>query len=174
MAAKPCDLSIIPEQTCTCKTWGTFVWSFPSSVQPFWRRFFFFTGFWVNQMWLLNHVTYDIIKDFFFSVEPLFVWTFCSSWIGGHTYKVWPWSVQPLQIRRFLKIFLFFKHGCQIMWPMTSIFFLWSILSRDDPQKYSYWSDVAFYICISDNITKAPMTLKIHLACRGGLTDLDG
>ena len=40
----------------------------------------------------------------------------------------------------------------------SSIFFLWTILSRDDPQNFSYWSDAAFYICNYDIITKAPMT----------------
>ena len=39
-------------------------------------------------------------------------------------------------------------------------FFLWTILSQDDPQNFSYWSDVTFYICNYDVITKAPMTSK--------------
>jgi len=34
------------------------------------------------------------------------------------------------------------------------------ILSLGDPQKFSYWSDVALYICNYDVITKAPMSLK--------------
>ena len=86
-----------------------------------------------------------------------YVWNFCSSWIGGHTCKVSPRSVQPLQRRRFLKVKK--NNGCQIMWPMMSlIFFLWTILSLDDPQKFSYWSDVAFYIWNYDVVTRAPMT----------------
>ena len=53
--------------------------------------------------------------------------------------------------------FLFFlkQYGCRITWPN---FFLWTILSLNDPQNFSYWSDVAFYICNYDVITKAPMT----------------
>ena len=39
-------------------------------------------------------------------------------------------------------------------------FFLWTILSLDDPQKFSCWSDEVFYICNNDVITKAPMTSK--------------
>ena len=42
-------------------------------------------------------------------------------------------------------------------------FFLWTILSWDDPQNFSHWSDVAFYICNYDVITKAPMTIKKSL-----------
>ena len=41
------------------------------------------------------------------------------------------------------------------MWPMTSSNFFWrTIVSLDDPQKFSYWSDVAFYICNYDVIKK--------------------
>ena len=45
-------------------------------------------------------------------------------------------------------------------WLMMSNFFLLSNLSFDDPQKISYRSDVAFYTCNNDVITKAPMTYK--------------
>ena len=34
-----------------------------------------------------------------------YVWSFCSSWIGGHTCKVSPQSIQLFQ-RRFLKVFM--------------------------------------------------------------------
>ena len=70
----------------------------------------------------------------------LFVWTCCSS------------------LKGFLKVFFLLKQcGCRITWLMTSIFFfLWTILLLDDPQKFSYWSDVAFYICNYDIVTKAP------------------
>ena len=62
-----------------------------------------------------------------------YVWTFCSSWTDGHSCKVSPQSVQPLQRRWFLKVFFFWeKYGCQITWPMTSNFFLWTILSLDN------------------------------------------
>ena len=54
----------------------------------------FFIGFRVNPIWLPSRVT-------------SYLWTFCSSWIGSHTYKVSPRSVQPLQRRRFLKVFFF-------------------------------------------------------------------
>ena len=44
---------------------------------------------------------------------------------------------------------------------MKKIF--WTILSRDDPQIFSYSSDVAFYICNYDVITRAPMmSFKDH------------
>ena len=43
-------------------------------------------------------------------------------------------------------------------WRNQFFFFLWTILSLDDPQKFSYWSDVAFYTCNYDVITKAPLT----------------
>ena len=45
-------------------------------------------------------------------------------------------------------------------WTHLSLFFLWTILSLDDPQKFWHWSDVALYICNYDVIMKAPMTLK--------------
>ena len=83
-----------------------------------------------------------------------YVWTFCSSWTGSHTCKVSPRSVQPLQ-RRFLKkkkIWLW-NHVTDDVW----IFFLLTILTRDNSQKFPYWSDVAFYICNYDIITRAPM-----------------
>ena len=58
------------------------------------------------------------------------VWTFCSSWLGGHTCKVSTRSVQPLQKRRFLKVFLNFK----TMWlpnhvtdDIIKFFFLFSV-----------------------------------------------
>ena len=41
------------------------------------------------------------------------VWSFCSSWIGSHTRKVSPQSVQPLQRRRFLKVF---KKNSKTIW----------------------------------------------------------
>ena len=43
---------------------------------------------------------------------------------------------------------------------VMKFFFLWTILSVDDTQKFSYQSDVAFYICNYDVITRAPMTSK--------------
>ena len=40
---------------------------------------------------------------------------------------------------------------------------LWTILSLDDLKNFSYCSDVAFYICNYDVITKVPMTAsKYH------------
>ena len=47
------------------------------------------------------------------------------------------------------------QYGCRITYPMT--IFLYTILSLDDPQKFSYWSAVAFYMCNYDVIPKAPM-----------------
>ena len=115
-------------------------------VQPFWRRFFI--GFQVNPTWLPNHVTYDVK-----CANLLF------PWICGQMCKVSPRSVQPLQ-RRFLKI-VFKKNNIAAESRDRlhhQFFFLWTILSRDGPQKFSYSSDVAFYICNYDVITKAPMT----------------
>jgi len=63
---------------------------------------------------------------------------------GGHTCKVSPQSVQPLRRRRFLKVknIYIYIYGCRITWLMMSsmsfYFFLWIILSQDDPQKFSY------------------------------------
>ena len=121
----------------------------PRSVQPFWRRLFY--SFRVNTIWLPNHMTYEATMSH--------VWPFCSSWKGGHTCKVSPQSVQPLQRRRFLKV----KNPQNNMAAESrdrwrhQFFFLWTILSQDDPQKFSYWSDIAFYICNYDIITKASM-----------------
>ena len=92
MAARPWDLSIICEYPGIPKAWGTFVWSFPSIYPDVLEKKIFFIGFRVNPIWLLNHVTSDVI-----------LWTFCSSWIDGHTCTVSPRSVQPLQ-RRCLKV----------------------------------------------------------------------
>jgi len=76
-----------------------------------------------------------------------YVWAFCSSWIGGYTCKVSPQSVQPLQ--RFLKVKNKTKHDMAAesrdRWS-HQFFLLWTILTQDDPQKVSYWSDVAFSI----------------------------
>ena len=86
------------------------------------------------------------------------MWTFCSSWIGGHTCKVLPWSVQPFQ-RRCLKV----KKQKQKIWLPNHVtddtinFFLWTNLSLDDHQKFSFWLYVAFYLCNYDIIMKAPM-----------------
>ena len=87
-----------------------------------------------------------------------YVWTFCSSWIGGHICNVSPQSVQPFQ--RFLKVKKNQKqYSCWITWWMTSsVLFLWTNLSQDDPQKFSFRSDVMPYICKYEVTTKAPMT----------------
>ena len=52
MAAKPCDLSIIPLQTCIPIAWETLCEVSPQFVQLFWSRMFSY------------HVTDDIIKLF--------------------------------------------------------------------------------------------------------------
>jgi len=44
-------------------------------------------------------------------------------------------------------------------------FFLWTILSQDDPQKFSYSSDVVFFIRNYDVITRAPM-LGLKTRCK--------
>ena len=102
----------------------------PRSVQPFWRRLFY--SFRVNTIWLPNHVTYDVTCV-----------TFVPSRKGGHTCKVSPQSVQPLRRRRFLKV----KKTKKQIWLPNHVtddvinvffFFLWIILSHDDPQKCSY------------------------------------
>ena len=84
-----------------------------------------------------------------------FAWTFRSSWIGGHTREVSPRSVQPFQ-RRFLKVLVcFFLNNMTVesgdCWRHL-MFILQTILSRGDPQKFSNWSDVAFYTCNYDVI----------------------
>ena len=88
------------------------------------------------------------------------MWPFCSSWIGSHMCKVLSRSVRPFQ-RRFLKVFIFIflnnmAAESRDRWRHQKN--LWTILSRDDPQNFSYWLDVAFYICNYGVITKAPMT----------------
>ena len=101
-----------------------------------------------------------------------YVWIFCSLWTDGHTWKVSPQSVQPLQRRRFLKVFFESQYGCRITWPMMSWKKnLWTILSLHDPQNFSYWSDVAFYVCNYDVIMKAPLTsCKNHTYFQWGST----
>ena len=96
------------------------------------------------------------------------VWTFCSWWAGGHMSHgqavicSW-WTGGHLNLFSHFREeswrFVFFKqYGCRITWLMMSLFFfLWTILSRDDPQKCSYWSDVAFYMCNYDVIARAHM-----------------
>ena len=109
-------------------------------------------GFWVNPKWLPNHVTYGVI--------------------GGKLFLLHGQAVMPVMFLldlfsrfgedfgRFLFLFIYFlKYGCWTIWLASFFyFFLLTNLSRDDPQKCAYWSDVAFYECNYDVIMKAPMT----------------
>ena len=56
-------------------------------------------------------------------------------------------------------VFFFLKqNGCRITWQMTSWFFFFcGPFYPEMTQKFSYWSDVAFYICNYDVITRAPI-----------------
>ena len=57
--------------------------------------------------------------------------TFSSSWVGGHTCKVFTSICSAIPEKNFeglrkKKIYIYI-YGCQIVWPMTSFFFLFSV-----------------------------------------------
>ena len=60
MAAKPCDLSINPEQTCTPMAWGTFVW-FPLDLSSRSGEEDFCNRFYDKYNMADKHVTEDVI-----------------------------------------------------------------------------------------------------------------
>ena len=94
MAAKPCDWSIIPEQTRIHMAWGTFVWSFPSICPAVLEKKIFYRFQGKSKMAAKPCNVTDAVT----CVNVLFLME------RRNTCKVLPQSVQPLQRRRFFEL----------------------------------------------------------------------
>ena len=86
---------------------------------------------------------------------------FCSSWIGYHSCKVLPRSVQSFVEEDFWRFF-YVKSNMAAEphdWWCQQIFSPFN-LARDDPQNFSYQIDKAFNVCNYDIIMKPLMPLS--------------